>query len=982
MLLKVTLVLFLAWKLDAAISSSADDVYAIGLFPEPVYEAGQLSDDPLSALDQQSLQVKVSNPGFAAEDIGFHAYLPKNAEMSSFSMHTEGVRYNAKKGSREMAHEVLKKAKAEDHNAAIYIPKPLLDAYDKEIQSAENTVHIKAGNEMIFNIQYKESLAELIANGEKPLNRARVSLDLYGVQVEDLNAEISSPNYPNDYPNNADTTWWVRAPEDKTVSFRLFDIDMEECCDRLTIYDGLSIHDDILGEITGSSSSINSTSPIKTYQSSTNSMFLRLASDCTSTARGFRALMRATAPSPSSTKEPETTTPHRTTIPSYERTTVPSYERTTYPVSTCSGTTELYAHTHAHTFSSPGYPNGYSNNLDCSWRIYSSSSGYVVKLDVLDMNIEENYDVVYVYDGYSSSFPRLASLTGNGTNQIFHSTGSYMFIDFRTDSSVTGLGFQFQYIESYTSAVTTAYPEITTVSNNYQNISACMGGDHIELYSYSSGFIISPNYPNYYASNAHCTWLIHGQSYDYIVLLTVTDLALSSNDKVTVYDGTSQYYPIIANFTSYSWTGQVLSTGSSMYIEFESDNYYENRGFNMTYSAYYTYCSSTQYISTYPSSNYTLYSPGYPNSYYDNLGCTWQVRSIYYGYVIKLTVVDMQLEPCCDYVYLYDGSTASSALLATLGNQQSGTFYSTGSYMYVKFQTDGSVTYKGFQFVVTAASPPATTVAYPDFTTNVISQPSACTGGDHIDLYSGSGSIYSPGYPSNYYSNAHCSWYIHGHYSYYVVKLSIYDLYLSYGDYLEVYDGSSQNSPLLQNITSNYYGNPIYSNGLSMYLVFSSDNYYESRGFQLYYEASYSSATTAQAPSFTEATTGTAIDQSNCTSVYYIYESNNPSGGNITSPNYPYNYPNNLDICWFFMLEPSPSHGHLYLTFDDFNTESGDDVLYVFSDYYNLIYSYSGFYSGGYYVNLWTYQSPYIRFRTNEWNNNRGFKITYSYGHH
>ena len=241
---------------------------------------------------------------------------------------------------------------------------------------------------MIFNIQYKESLAELIANGEKPLNRARVSLDLYGVQVEDLNAEISSPNYPDDYPNNADTTWWVRAPEDKTVSFDLFDIDMEECCDRLTIYDGLSIHDDILGEITGSSSSINSTSPIKTYQSSTNSMFLRLASDCTSTARGFRALMRAAAPSPSSTKEPETTTPHRTTVPSYERTTVPSYERTTVPsfegttvpsyerttvpsyegttnaVSTCSGTTELYAHTHALTFSSPGYPNG-SFKISC-----------------------------------------------------------------------------------------------------------------------------------------------------------------------------------------------------------------------------------------------------------------------------------------------------------------------------------------------------------------------------------------------------------------------------------------------------------------------------------------------------------------------------------------------------------------------------------------------------------------------------------------
>ena len=78
---------------------------------------------------------------------------------------------------------------------------------------------------------------------------------------------------------------------------------------------------------------------------------------------------------------------------------------------------------------------------------------------------------------------------------------------------------------------------------------------------------------------------------------------------------------------------------------------------------------------------------------------SWQIHSEE-GHNITLQIMDMAVESCCgDRVEIYDGSSASSPLLVKLtGSSHNGTsYYSSGSYMSVRFITDRSFAERGFQ---------------------------------------------------------------------------------------------------------------------------------------------------------------------------------------------------------------------------------------------------------------------------------------------
>lgn len=80
--------------------------------------------------------------------------------------------------------------------------------YDDVVQAASNTVHIKANKKIVFNVHYTETLKDVITTRKALLNRARIAFDMYGTRVEDLVGELYSPNYPEDYPNEADIRGW------------------------------------------------------------------------------------------------------------------------------------------------------------------------------------------------------------------------------------------------------------------------------------------------------------------------------------------------------------------------------------------------------------------------------------------------------------------------------------------------------------------------------------------------------------------------------------------------------------------------------------------------------------------------------------------------------------------------------------------------------------------------------------------------------
>uniref|UniRef100_A0A2C9KMJ4 CUB domain-containing protein n=1 Tax=Biomphalaria glabrata TaxID=6526 RepID=A0A2C9KMJ4_BIOGL len=96
--------------------------------------------------------------------------------------------------------------------------------------------------------------------------------------------------------------------------------------------------------------------------------------------------------------------------------------------------------------SSPNYPGNYDNNLVVTWLIVTGP-GTKIELTFQDVSTECGYDNVQIMDGPSSSDPVIGTLcTLPGVNSLT-STSNALFINFTSDSSVSGRGFILTYME-------------------------------------------------------------------------------------------------------------------------------------------------------------------------------------------------------------------------------------------------------------------------------------------------------------------------------------------------------------------------------------------------------------------------------------------------------------------------------------------------------------------------------------------------------
>ena len=98
-----------------------------------------------------------------------------------------------------------------------------------------------------------------------------------------------------------------------------------------------------------------------------------------------------------------------------------------------------------------------------------------------------------------------------------------------------------------------------------------------------SNSIHTPNYPSTYNPNEECGWAITGPSGRQLKL-TFNDFALEAeNDILAIRDGHSKDSPIIKTFNGTSLPQDVISTGNSFFVEFNSDGQHNYHGFDMQY---------------------------------------------------------------------------------------------------------------------------------------------------------------------------------------------------------------------------------------------------------------------------------------------------------------------------------------------------------------------------------------------------------------
>ena len=201
-----------------------------------------------------------------------------------------------------------------------------------------------------------------------------------------------------DYLNNTDASWLIDPQTsqdsitDITLYFTKFDL---ESNDFITVYDGESTGDSVLGTFTGSSLPPNITS-------SGNKILITFISGGSGTASGFMVEFTSSYP--------------------------------TY----CSGLTILTEVTD--DFSDGSGTFNYRNGSVCMWKIQPDYAG-TITLYFTSFNTEEDYDKVMVYDGTSI----ITTLSGDEIPDPITATSGSMFITFNTNSTITAPGWEVYY---------------------------------------------------------------------------------------------------------------------------------------------------------------------------------------------------------------------------------------------------------------------------------------------------------------------------------------------------------------------------------------------------------------------------------------------------------------------------------------------------------------------------------------------------------
>uniref|UniRef100_A0A914V254 Uncharacterized protein n=1 Tax=Plectus sambesii TaxID=2011161 RepID=A0A914V254_9BILA len=414
---------------------------------------------------------------------------------------------------------------------------------------------------------------------------------------------------------------------------------------------------------------------------------------------------------------------------------------------------------------SPGFSTNqnYGSNLSCTYHV-TVKTNYTVLLTVNSFITELNNDKLYIYDGSSTAPPLLAEWSGTvAAGTQMQSTGSTIMANFITDSTMIDIGFSITY------------------SKLQRSPSVCLQSQ----YSGEHGVLLSPGFSTNqnYGSNLSCTYHVTVKT-NYTVLLTVNSFITELNkDKLYIYDGSSTASPLLAEWSGTVAAGtQMQSTGSTIMANFITDSTMIDIGFSITYSKLQrspSVCLQSQYSGEHG----VLLSPGFSTNqnYGSNLSCTYHV-TVKTNYTVLLTVNSFITELNKDKLYIYDGSSTASPLLAEWsGTVAAGTqVQSTGSTIMANFITDSTMIDIGFSITYSKLQ----------------RSPSVCL----QSQYSGEhGVLLSPGFSTNqnYGSNLSCTYHVTVPAGYMVqLKVDSFITELNY-DKLYIYDGPNTASPLL-----------------------------------------------------------------------------------------------------------------------------------------------------------------------------------------
>ncbi|XP_063961438.1 uncharacterized protein LOC129270205 isoform X2 [Lytechinus pictus] len=267
--------------------------------------------------------------------------------------------------------------------------------------------------------------------------------------------EISSPNYPELYPNNLHQIWEIVPPLDSAILIHFIDFELEDRYDFLNIYNGETYSNETL------IARITDVNRPRDLAEVTSKMWIRFQSDSAVGRHGFRLTLTAIrVPYNGScglsccTNQLESCNRGDcycdVQCSSFgdccwdfqenchvQATPTPYFFYST--ISPGIGDRIDLELGETAVITSPNYPQDYPNNADISWNIHVPSSHRVL-LQFIAFDTEARYDFLYVYAGRDPE----TILTGDGNFDDIVSSGSFMQLRFESDGSFARSGFRLQ----------------------------------------------------------------------------------------------------------------------------------------------------------------------------------------------------------------------------------------------------------------------------------------------------------------------------------------------------------------------------------------------------------------------------------------------------------------------------------------------------------------------------------------------------------
>ncbi|EGV97116.1 CUB and sushi domain-containing protein 1 [Cricetulus griseus] len=463
----------------------------------------------------------------------------------------------------------------------------------------------------------------------RPICRARTC----GSNLRGPSGIITSPNYPVQYEDNAHCVWVITTTDpDKVIKLAFEEFELERGYDTLTVGDAGKVGDtrSVLYVLTGSSVP-------DLIVSMSNQMWLHLQSDDSIGSPGFKAVYQEIEKGgcgdpgiPAYGKRTGSSFLHGDTL-TFEC--QAAFELVGERVITCQKNNQWSGNKPSCVFScffnftassgiilSPNYPEEYGNNMNCVWLIISEP-GSRIHLIFNDFDVEPQFDFLAVKDDGISDITVLGTFSGNEVPAQLASTGHIVRLEFQSDHSTTGRGFNITYTtfgqnECHDPGIpvngrrfgdrfllgssvsfhcddgfvkTQGSESITCIlqdgnvvwSSTVPRCEAPCGG-HLTA---SSGVILPPGWPGYYKDSLNCEWIIEAKP-GHSIKITFDRFQTEVNyDTLEVRDGPASSSPLIGEYHGTQAPQFLISTGNYMYLLFTTDSSRANVGFLIHYES-------------------------------------------------------------------------------------------------------------------------------------------------------------------------------------------------------------------------------------------------------------------------------------------------------------------------------------------------------------------------------------------------------------